>query len=158
MSLKALVKTAGLPDEEPEVEEIPLPPRELWAELDNSGQATVEKVAPVAAPAVQQADQPKAEVAKLDFSAGRSEVIGLDYPFTWEGREITEVTVRRLTVGEVNTLLDRVATEKIRTMDIFAIMCGLPAAVLRGLDDDDGRRVMEVANRFLPRVLRTDES
>lgn len=91
-------------------------------------------------------------VATLDFELARSKSIELDYPFQFEGRRIDTIVVRRLSMGAVNRL---VADERHRDLhEVYAEMTGLPAAVLRGLDGDDGIRVAEVAYDFLPRLLR----
>lgn len=106
---------------------------------------------PAAAPAVV-----AAEVAVLAFKAAndlRSKTVPLDWPFDFNGGTIDAITVRRLPMISVNQL---VASERYRDLyEIYAEMTGLSAAVLRGLDSDDGERVTGVCWDFLPRLLRT---
>ena len=108
--------------------------------------ATVEAEAPAAAPP---------PVAVLQFQAGdlRSKRIPLDWPFDVDGVTIDAITVRRLPMATVNQL---VASERYRDLyEIYAEMTGLPAGGLRGLDADDGERVLGACWDFLPRLLRT---
>lgn len=62
-------------------------------------------------------------------------------------------TLRRLTVGEVGDLIDGLP-DTYDNYDIYAFMCGQPAAVLRGLVDVDGEKVAGVGYDFLPRLFR----
>ena len=92
-------------------------------------------------------------VAVLDFVKPRCTPIPLDHPFRLDGRLIESITVKRLEMEAVNAL---VAKDRYRDLyEIYAEMTGLPAAVLRGLDGDDGDRVTGAAWDFLPRILRT---
>lgn len=130
-----------------EVGEIPLPPEEHWDALDNAGGGDKPKAKPT--------NQP--EVAKLDFvdAAKRETSIPLAYPFEWEGAVVKSITARRLVTDEVAELLARASgDEGISRYEIYAEMTGLPAAVLRGLDDEDGDRVVAACYDFLPRVFR----
>jgi hypothetical protein len=81
------------------------------------------------------------------------EVIALDFPFEWEGRLVDSVTVRRLTVAEVAEAVDQDEFEQHGIWAVFAAQCGLPVAVLRGMIEDDGARVMDANHRFLPRAF-----
>lgn len=167
MGLKAVVKTPGVEGEPPDEEEIDLPPREMWGEL--MGQPAAKgvphpemdglhnhhgfEVKPdVVAPAA------KAEVAKLEFIGDRVKIVSLQFPFIWEGKEVSEIKIRRLTLGMVSEIVNRPTGVKLTTFDIFARMTDFPAAVLRGLDSEDGEAVSTVAMGFLPRSLRMGES
>lgn len=131
------------------VEEIPLPPPEKWGELDNEGEAEA------AAPAQKPTEQAR-EIAKLDFVDGKPcRRVPLTYPFNYEGRGlVAEIIVRRLTVGEVGDLLDTRPKGMPDNFDIYGLMTGFPAAVLRGLVDVDGEEVAEACFDFLPRLFR----
>lgn len=155
--MKAVVETPSIPGEDPQLEEIELPPQDKWAEL-MAGTAA-EKVANVNAvtvPAVPVVEPDKPEVAVLEFVANKK-VIPLAWPFLWEGKEVSEITIRRLTLGEVQEIVSKPAGQKLLMYDLYAIMSGLPAKVLRGLDDDDGRTVTDAAYDFLPRSLRMED-
>lgn len=140
------------------VEEIPLPPSEMWEELDNSGKAKGKAEAEATAAKVDTGDQSttKPPQAKLNFrAASLKSVITLHYPFHHPSTgEVEEVTIRRLTVGEVGDLLDQLDPKARDNFDIYAVMTGLPADVLRGLIDVDGEEVSRVCYNFLPRIFR----
>jgi hypothetical protein len=132
---------------EVDISEIPLPPDELTEALDNSQ------------PDVGQSPAEKPEVAALDFlsDAGTREVaITLDHPFRFDGRDIRTIKVRKLTVVEVAEVSGRAGRTGFDIYEIYAAMTGLPAAVLRGLLDDDGEAVIGKAYDFLPRAFRTE--
>jgi hypothetical protein len=135
--------------EKVKIEEIPLPPEEMWAELDNSGKGSppAAKPEPGAAPA----DRP---VEKLEFLDAVNLVIPLKFPFRWQGKKVDAITVRRLTVGELGDLIDSIPEPRPDNFDIYAAMTGLPAKVLRGLIDQDGEQVTEACYDFLPRLFR----
>lgn len=160
MNLKAIVETPSMPGEEPEIEAVDLPPRELWAALDNSGEpAAADQIQPQTspAPASGQAVEAKPAMAELAFIGDRSEVVPLKFPFVWNGQEVREIRINRLTIGQANEILMRPADVKMTNFDIYARMTGLPAAVLRGLDSEDGQAVTDKAYDFLPRSLRTGD-
>jgi len=119
------------------VEEIPLPPEELWKDLDNSADADA-----TAAPAMAGGNRPPLPVA-----------VPLEYPFERDGVLVETITLRRLTVIEVGEVLDALP-ENFDFYDIYAAMADQPAAVLRGLIDVDGEKVAEVGYSFLPRRFR----
>jgi hypothetical protein len=117
---------------------------EMMAELDNSP-----KPAP-AAPARSR------KFERLAFKGGQTtRTIALEFPFDHSDLgEVTEITIRRLTVGEVGELLDSRDPEAPDYFDIYARMCGVPETVLRGLIDVDGEEVTGVCYDFLPRLFR----
>ncbi|MCX5512293.1 hypothetical protein C3941_09500 [Kaistia algarum] len=100
---------------------------------------------------------PAAHVAVLDFlDPERLAVdIPLDHPFRLGGSEIRSVHVRRPLTAEVGEWNTRVQAGTADTYDLYAIMTGLPAPVLRGMVADDGALVNKAAFDFLPRWLRT---
>lgn len=151
MSLKAQIQTPNSKDNPSDVklEDIPLPPEALWKELDNSDQVAPKQ--PTAAPPVETTD----DRIVLQFLAGdTSKTVPLAYPFLFEGSEVREITVRRLSLGDVQTLLRKYAGKSYTLIDIYAEMSGLPAPVLRALIDEDGTAVTEAAYDFLPLRLR----
>lgn len=86
------------------------------------------------------------EIAVLDFldPAGVRGVVALKHPFRYDGREIREIHLRRLSVFEAGLLADAV-----READHFVLigaMAGLPAAVLRGLMWEDLEAVRAAAD------------
>lgn len=141
------------------LDEIKLPPPEIVAEMladesDPPAADIPQRTVPAPGAAAPAAKAPP-PVEQLDFLPGkvREVTVPLDYPFRWNGAEVREVTVRRLSTGEIGAVLDA-AGETYTLYDIYAAMTGLPAAVLRGMDDDDNARVLEVAGDFLPLGLR----
>ncbi|MCB5203953.1 phage tail assembly protein [Neorhizobium sp. T786] len=153
MTLKAQVQTPMSKDDPTVVkaEEIPLPPPEMWGELDNAGKIPPEAPAKTLAAPAPAKERPEGQI--LRFTAGtRKKVVPLQFSFELGGEEILEVHVQRLTLADVDQLL--ASLDKISTFDIYSVMTGLPPAVLRGLDDDDAVAVTEACYAFLPRRLR----
>ncbi len=133
-------------------EEIPLPPRDMWGD---SAPATVEADAGLPARPPEEIQ----DVAELEFVDGsHQKSVPLKYPFRLNGREVKVVTVRRLTLGQVDAFIRRAAAASFSTFDIYAEMTGLPAPVLRGLIDEDGNAVVDAAYDFLPRALKAESA
>lgn len=134
--------------------EIPLPPEEMWAELDNSEADGPEAREAEGDGAPRKAIEP--EVAALEFvgDAKPFRVVPLTYPFRWNGVVHTEIVVRRMTVRELIEFWDGLPEDRTydRT-DAYGVMCGLPASVLRALPDVDGLAVNGACLDFLPREL-----
>lgn len=137
------------------VEEIPLPPQEMWEELDNSQAKATALSAPMTEATARKASG-SAPQAKLNFlSPSIKSVIPLRYPFEHPSTGVVEeITVRRLTVGDVGEILDTLDPKARDNFDIYAVMTGLPADVLRGLMDEDGAEVSQVCYDFLPPIFR----
>lgn len=139
-----------------EVEEIQLPPGDIMAEMIAEEEAAVAP-APSAAKAVSAVPP---DVAALTFVGGRAREISIDltYPFEQAGSVIGGVSVRRLTAYEVSDFV-RAHVKPDGTYDrfaLYAVMTGLPAATLRGLDQDDSFEVTRACSDFLPRLLAGD--
>lgn len=133
-------------------EEIPLPPRDMWGD---SATAAVEVDAGLPAKPPEEIQ----DVAELEFvDASHQKSVPLKYPFRLNGREVKVVTVRRLTLGQVDAFIRRAAASSFSTFDIYAEMTGLPAPVLRGLIDEDGNAVVDAAYDFLPRALKAESA
>lgn len=130
---------------------VPTDPAMIEA-LDNQAPRATAPAAAAAGPAMA-----RPEAARLRFVGSRpvETTVPLDFPFEHDGRLVEAITIRRLTVAEVPAVLDAMDGVLDRYV-AYAAMCGLPAAVLRGLDFDDGERVTEIAHDFLPRFLRRD--
>lgn len=137
------------------VETIPLPPIEMWGELENGGPApTPAGNAPAAA------EPPAAVVVidELDFVGDvHKRLVPLKHPFRLGGKVVSEIPVRRLKIGEIDKILRDATGASLQLFDIYSMMSGYPASVLRGLIDEDGDAVTEVAYDFLPRALRPAE-
>ena len=133
--------------------EIPLPPPEMWKDLDNST-PKVPVTPPAAAPVTVKVE---AEIAELEFlgEVHRKE-IPLQYPFRFNGNEVHTITVSRLRIGDVDRFIQRAQGGSFTTFDIYAAMTGLPVGVLRGLIDLDGDTVTEVCFDFLPPSLKPE--
>lgn len=135
---------------EVKVEEIPLPPPEMWEALDNSPKPKA------AAPTAAAPAPTRRKFDQLAFKGGEvTRSIPLQFSFDHpEMGDVTQITVRRLTVGEVGELIDTRDPEAPDFFDIYARMCGMPETVLRGLIDVDGEAVTGVCYDFLPRLFR----
>ncbi|APO76119.1 Mu-like prophage FluMu protein [Rhizobium etli 8C-3] len=154
-AIKVPVTTPNSKDDPADVktEHITLPPSEMWAALDNRSAP----MQPEPKPADAGPDKAQIIHAFINPSA-RSRTIPLVYPFTLNGEDVREVTVRRLTLGEVQDLLARTSGAALTAMDIYAEMTGLTAEILRGLDDEDGTAVTDAAYDFFPPRLRPDSA
>lgn len=132
------------------VEEIPLPPPELWGELENSAESEAESkgsAAPEPAP------EPVKEIAQLDFVEATVKRVPLDFPFRLDGKVVEDIPVRRMTAGRVDQFLKE-HPNGFSSFDVYAAMTGYPAAVLRGLMAEDGEKVTDAALDFLPPAIR----
>ena len=120
----------------------------LLDQLDNSKVSTAEA-------------EPEEEVATLDFVGDDLPFVEhkLRFPFTWEGVKHEAVTVRQLTTMEVGKISGEWSRSGKAPMliDIYAVMTGLPARVLRALPDADGSPVMKAGYDFLPLSFRGED-
>lgn len=114
---------------------------------------SVEQQAP---PAISRPAFPVSAVEFLDPKR-REKVVPLEHPFRLDGAEWTEVRVRRLATFEVAAWRERVVANEADSYDLYAIMTGLPAEVLRGLDAEDGNSIVAAGLGFLPRWLAENE-
>lgn len=125
--------------------DVPLPPEHLVDDLDNQDPSNVEAAPPL-------------EVATLDFFGDElpTWTHSLKYPFRWEGVPHTEIVVRQLNAMEIGNVYQqaRAANRLPDLMEVYAVMTGLPAKVLRALPAVDGEPVVNKAFDFLPQLLR----
>jgi hypothetical protein len=106
-------------------------------------------VASAANPAAEAATKP---ATVFDNEAARFETVPLDWPVTVDGVRYDEITVHRMTVGAIGDFLTAMRAENGRSR--FP-MYSVPDAVLDELDADDGDKIEEAVQRFLPRRFRT---
>lgn len=100
-------------------------------------------------------EEQAAPFEELDFIGdGHRRIVQLAHPFRRAGGEVRSIEVRRLRIGEIDTILRNMGDRPVSLFDIYAQMCGVPIAVLRGLVDEDGDAVTAAAFDFLPRALR----
>lgn len=104
------------------------------------------------APAEAGKPAPSPLTAELTFRDPRSKVVPIDHAFDLGGRWITEVHIRRLTMVQVENLVS--SRRHGDLYEVLAEMTGLAAPVLRGLDSDDGERILAESADFLPRAMR----
>lgn len=153
-SPKAVVMEPQSKDDRNDVKavEIPLPPPEMWAVLDNS----TEKTSSSSAAGSISPKLVRRDIEKLTFVGNQpSKAVPLQYSFEHPALGFVDViTVRRLSVGEVGDMLDERPDNMPDFFDIYERMTGIPAPVLRGLVDVDGEAVTGVCFDFLPRLYR----
>lgn len=131
--------------------EIPLPPPEMWVELDNSGDAAGK----VAAGEPRQ-ERAEATVAVLSFVGEDLPFrrVPLRYPFRFNGIVHSEIVVHRLTVSQIGAFWDGLPDDgSYERTDVYGLMCALPGSVIRALPDPDGTEVTAICFDFLPRAL-----
>jgi len=135
------------------VEEIPLPPVEMWAELDNAAPPAITNTREPEDPG--RTEEPPALFEELEFIGdAHKKVVPLAHPFRRAGVDVCSIEVRRLRIGEIDAILRDIGDRSVSLFDIYSRMCGQPVAVLRGLVDEDGDAVTAAAFDFLPRALR----
>jgi hypothetical protein len=119
--------------------QIPLPPEGAEGE-----KATQEAKAPV-----------PAEVAVIEFlnPRGMEKRVEFVHPFRWTGVCWAGVTVRRLIFAQVLHVQESAPKDAdggIDLLEYYAVMTGLPAAVIRAMEAGDSKRLREAAYDFLP--------
>lgn len=130
---------------------IPLPPVELYEELDNSAGPSTDTPADAGA-----TKAPKKEVADLDYVDGGPERrVSIRNSFRHDGAIVSEVRVLALTPADLAEILTKV--ENADVYDFYAAMTGLPASVIRGMRGRDGEDVTEACYDFLPRFMRAGD-
>ena len=133
--------------------EIPLPPPEMFEQLDNSGMGVTQKEAPASTSSPHQVAP---TVAVLEFVGEKKPwvEVPLRYPFRWNGVVIETIVVHRLKVQQIIDYIDGLGDDEgFDRQDIYGLMCSLPGAVIRALPDPDGSKVVDVCHDFLPRVF-----
>jgi hypothetical protein len=97
------------------------------------------------------AEAPPSTPPRIVGGPSRSKAVSLTYPVEFEGRTWTEITVTRLTAGQVEAFFEDVAAngDKARLP-----MFDAPPEVIDALDADDFAALDEVVKDFLPRALR----
>lgn len=129
------------------IEEIALPPIETWPD----------EVKADASPAVMPL-VPRQETIALQF-VGRSHerAVPLKHPFVFAGEQVDVITVKRLTMGQLSDVRQG-DLANFGYFDLYSLMTGFPVAVLRGLIDEDGDVVTDVAYDFLPRSFKAESA
>lgn len=135
-------------DAEPALKPVQPPP----GSPDHKRRAGAKTDAAAEAPAAAAEAPVPPQVAVLEFRDPRSKTVPLDYPFTFEGRLFEAMPVRRLAVVEVDRLVSDGRHDDL--YEILAVMTGVAAPVLRGMDADDSDRLIKESADFLPRWAR----
>lgn len=132
--------------------DIPLPPPEMWTELGGETSAVSSEGAAKGSSRM----SIEQEVAALEF-VGETKpfrTVPLTFPFRWNGIVHKAIVVRRMTVRQLIDFWDGLPDDRTYDrIDAYAVMCDLPAAVLRALPDVDGLAVNGACLDFLPREL-----
>jgi hypothetical protein len=89
----------------------------------------------------------------FENAAARFEEIQLDWPVTVGGVHYTAVTIRRMNVGQISDFID--ALHSAQGKRLRFPMYNVPDEILDALDADDGDKIEEAVQRFLPRRFRT---
>lgn len=95
--------------------------------------------------------------AALDFIEPQrlSQEFPFQFGFRLDGREVRSFTARRLLLWEVGALVERLDPKgEIDVIELYAVMTGLPAEVIRGLEADDGAMLAQSCRPFFPRDIR----
>lgn len=84
----------------------------------------------------------------------RLKTVQLEWPLEYEGQSIEQVTLRRLTGGEVAGLQDAMMAEGATDAGMIAAFADQPEAVIAALDADDFYALKDAVVDFLPRRIR----
>lgn len=84
----------------------------------------------------------------------RLKTVQLEWPLEYEGQSIEQVTLRRLTGGEVAGLQDAMMAEGATDAGMIAAFADQPEAVIAALDADDFYTLKDAVVDFLPRRIR----
>lgn len=138
---------------------IPTRPITDYPEVAPEERPPVPPVMPGEAPSsAARSKAPPSPPPQLDFldPVRRSRAISLAHPFRLDGREIAEVVVRRPLTWEVAAWRQQAPEDGADTFELYAVMTGLPAEIIRAMDADDGAEIAGAAYDFLPRWVRGD--
>ena len=80
----------------------------------------------------------------------RFRTVPLEWPVEYDGKTYSEVSVRRMTAGEVMNFIEQATNGGSPRLPIFDV----PPEVIDALDADDADNVNKAVNDFLPRALR----
>jgi hypothetical protein len=83
-----------------------------------------------------------------------TKVVPLEFPVTVDGVLLTQITLRRVSGGEVTALLMEDDQEQSINRRARALVAGVHPDVLEGLWADDLVNVLDAARPFLPRALQ----
>ncbi len=88
------------------------------------------------------------------MSKNTNQTVTLNYPITWEGAKIAEVTVKRPKVKDMKAVeeVEEGLGDISRSIAVIAILTGLPSEAVEELDAKDFEAVSEVIGGFLGRA------
>ena len=88
----------------------------------------------------------------------RSKTVPLEYPFEWDGTEISEVTVRRPKGNDLRAIealeRDKDASESDRSFGALARLSDIPLEAFDEMDGADIASLSEVVSGFFPKAQR----
>lgn len=135
------------------VEEIPMPPIEEdddFADVQPRTASDKKQESMAAEPT------PKVlPTAALTFHTDEAEELPLRHSFDWDGKSYKSLTLRRLTLGQVQDFSAKARAEDgIEMVELYAAIANIDVAVARGLKDEDGEALADRCQDFLPRAFR----
>ena len=90
------------------------------------------------------------------MSKSTHQTVALEYPITWEGAKIAEVTVKRPKVKDIKAMTaaaeEQDANEFDRSILVISALSGLPAKAIEELDQADFQAISEVVGSFFPKA------
>ena len=88
----------------------------------------------------------------------RTTTVSLEYPFEWDGKEVSEVTVRRPKGSDLRAIeameKDKDASESDRSFGALARLSDVPIEAFDEMDGEDIARLSEVVSGFFPKAQR----
>ena len=77
------------------------------------------------------------------------DTIKLNYPIDFEGGKLSEITLRRPKVGDINRATSKAKGDIATAIELAAILSDLPPSAIEELDAADFKRVEQVVSGFL---------
>jgi hypothetical protein len=77
------------------------------------------------------------------------EIITLDHPVQWQGRQVTELAMRRPKVRDVAANEERKGSDVQKEISLFADLCEVSVDVLEDMDMADYRKLQQAYTGFL---------
>lgn len=75
--------------------------------------------------------------------------IKLQYPIDFEGRKLTEITLRRPKVSDMTRASAKSSNDMSMTVELTALLSSLPVAAIEELDAADFKIIQETVSGFL---------
>lgn len=77
------------------------------------------------------------------------DIIKLQYPVDFEGGKLSEISIRRSKVGDINRATKSSAGNIGMVIELTAILSGLPVSIIEEIDSSDYKKITDIVGGFL---------